>query len=97
MTNPTIPSKYRIVIEKQITLKKHVLLGTNTVILPGIIGNEIILEEGSATGAMSLINKSTKAWNIYLGIPAKRLTLRNKNILKLEKEFEKELKKGENE
>ena len=46
---------------------------------------------------MSLINKSTKAWNIYLGIPAKRLTLRNKNILKLEKEFEKELKKGENE
>ena len=32
MTNPTIPSKYRIVIEKQITLKKHVLLGTNTVI-----------------------------------------------------------------
>ncbi len=88
MSNPTVPLKYRSVTDKKITLKKHVLLGTNTVIIPGA-GKEIILDEGTATGAMSLINKSTKAWSIYLGIPSKIIKSRKRNILEIEKELKR--------
>ena len=36
------------------------------------------LQEGSAIGAMSLVNKNTKAWNVYYGIPAKLMRKRKK-------------------
>lgn len=86
MTNPMIPSKYTNVIRDKIILQKHVIIGTGSTILPGVeIG------EGTAVGAMSLINKSIEPWGIFAGIPAKFIKPRNKNILKLEEELEKEI------
>lgn len=82
MNNPTIPDKYKNVTDKVVILKKHCFLGSNTVVLPGVI-----MEEGSAAGAMSLVTKSTKPWTIYFGIPARRLAKRSNRILELEKEF----------
>lgn len=82
LTNPMVPDQYRNVQEAQVILEKHVLVGTGSTILPGVI-----LGEGTSVGAMSLINKSLDAWGIYVGIPCKKIRDRAKNILQLEEEF----------
>ena len=38
-------------------------------------------------GAMSLVNKTTEPWGVYVGNPAKRVKERKKNLLELEIEF----------
>ena len=82
MTNPMVPDKYKDISEESVLIRRHVIIGTGSTILPGVI-----LEEGTAVGAMSLIRKSTDSWGIYAGIPAKRLKERRKDLLIKEKEF----------
>lgn len=85
MTNPMIPDEYKAVCEKPVLIKRHVIVGTGSTILPGVT-----LEEGTAVGAMSLVKESTEEWGIYAGIPARRLKDREKGLLELEKAFLKE-------
>lgn len=82
LTNPTISDEYKKVHGGLVTLSKHVIIGAVTVILPAL---KISL--GCAIGSFSLVNKSTKPWGIYAGVPAKRIKERNKVLLKYEKEF----------
>ncbi len=82
MTNPTIPDDLRNVQKGKVVLNRHSLVGTSCVILPGVD-----LGEGCSVGAMSLVNKSLPAWTICIGIPAKPLKERKKNILELEKVY----------
>ena len=82
LTNPTVPDKYKRIIKGSVILEKHVIVGSNSVILPNII-----LKEGTAIGTLSLVNKSTDEWNIYAGIPIKLIKKRNFNCLKLEKQL----------
>jgi acetyltransferase-like isoleucine patch superfamily enzyme len=86
LTNPTIPEKYKQVDEAKVILQRHVLLGTGCVVLPGVV-----IEEGTSVGALSLINKSLPGWKICVGIPAKPIKNRKKDLLKLEEELLKEL------
>ena len=79
LPHPTIPMQFRNVIQKKVVLQKHALVGTSVVILPGVI-----VGEGCAVGAMSLVNKSLPAWKICIGIPAKPVSQRSKKILQLE-------------
>jgi len=82
LTYPMAPEMFLQRVNKQITLNRHVLIGTGCTVLPGVeIG------EGTAVGAMSLVNKSIDGWGIYSGIPCKRMKDRNTNILELEKKF----------
>lgn len=75
LIGPMVNQKLTHVTGGKILIKKFSQIGTNSVILPGVnIG------EGVATGAMSLINKSLKPWNIYFGIPAKFYKRRKKNL-----------------
>jgi galactoside O-acetyltransferase len=79
LPHPTIPMEFRNVIQEKVVLKKHALIGTSVVILPGVnVG------EGCAVGAMSLVNKSLPAWKICVGIPARPIGERSKRILELE-------------
>lgn len=87
LTNPMIPIKYKNLNFGKIVLEKHVILGTNSVVLPSVT-----LREGTSSGAMSLINKDTESWSIYVGIPAKKIANRSKELLKLEEEFKIEKK-----
>lgn len=82
MTNPMVPDKLKEVISKKVHLKKHVIVDSTSVILPGVI-----LEEGSDFGSFSLINRNSAPWSINAGIPAKKIKNRNKNILNIEKEY----------
>ncbi|EGK8203501.1 transferase [Campylobacter coli] len=83
MANSTIPSKYKNITSEQILIKKHCLVGANSVILPNSKG----LEEGVSVGALSLVMRPTKAYGIYFGTPAKRIGERSKNLLHLEKQL----------
>src|SRR5688572_11398195 len=55
MTNPTIPDKYRHVHKKPVRLGRHVIIGSGSVILPGVT-----IEEGAAVGALSLVAGSIR-------------------------------------
>jgi galactoside O-acetyltransferase len=88
MTNPMIPAHLKPKYKKgTVLLKRHVLLGTNATILPGIT-----LEEGVAIGAHSLVTKHCKEWSVYFGNPAKRIKKRNKKPLQLERQLINDLK-----
>lgn len=82
MTNPTVPKEFKNVFEKNILIGKHVIVGTLSVIMPGVQ-----VREGTAIGAMSLVRKSTEPWSVYLGNPAKKIKNRSKDLLKLEVEY----------
>ncbi|MDH5717023.1 MAG: acyltransferase [Spirochaetia bacterium] len=82
LTNPTIPDKYKDEYKKSILIEKHAIIGTGSIIFPGVI-----LAEGTSIGAMSLIKRRTRPWSIYSGNPAKFIKARSKKLLELEKKF----------
>lgn len=81
MTNPMIPDNLKEVVSQKVHLQKHVIIGSTSVVLPGVI-----LEEGSAFGSFSLINHNSEPWSINAGIPYKKIKDRSRNILNIEKE-----------
>lgn len=86
MTNPMIPLKYRPkLISAAVIIKKHAIIGCNSVVLPGVT-----VGEGTAVGSMSLCNKSMEEWSVYTGIPAVKRKERKREILELEKKFVEE-------
>jgi galactoside O-acetyltransferase len=88
MVNSLIDSRFKSETFGKVFLLKHVVIGTNSVVLPGVT-----IAEGCSAGAMSLFNKSTYGWGIYVGSPAKRIKERKKTLLELEKKF---LERGSN-
>jgi acetyltransferase-like isoleucine patch superfamily enzyme len=82
LTNPTVPHKYLKVKIAPVLLGKHVIVGSNSVILPGVT-----IGDGSSVGALSLVTKSLDEWGVYFGAPAKKLKARSKDMLKLEDEL----------
>ena len=85
MTNPTIPEEYKFLVQGAIHIRKHVVIGTGCTLLPSVeVG------EGVSVGAMSLINRSLEPWGIYCGVPAHRIRERQKDLLQLCEEFERQ-------
>lgn len=82
LTNPTIPEKFKNVYRAKTIIGKHVILGTGTIVLPGVE-----IAEGCSTGAMTLINKNTEPWTIYVGSPMQAIKKRKNDLLKLEQEY----------
>ena len=82
MTNPTVPSEYTGVTHADVFLGRHVIVGSGSVILPGVT-----LEVGVAVGALSLVTKSCTAFGIYSGNPARRISDRKRDLLELEQRF----------
>jgi galactoside O-acetyltransferase len=82
LTNPTVPERYTRIIRGQVTLGRHVIVGSGSVILPGVT-----IGEGSSVGALSLVNKPLDSWGVYFGCPARRLKDRSKQLLELEAEL----------
>jgi acetyltransferase-like isoleucine patch superfamily enzyme len=82
LTGPLVPNKYRIVSEGEIVLEEHTIIGTNSVVLPGVT-----LAEGTSIAACSFVNKGTDTWGIYGGIPIRRIKERKKDCLQYVKEI----------
>lgn len=82
LTNPTIPSIYKREIKKAVHIGRHCIVGTSSLIFPGVT-----LGEGCSVGAMSMVTKSTEDWSVYFGVPAKKLKDRKRDLLLLEQEY----------
>jgi len=83
MTNPTVPSEFTHVKHADVFVGKHVIVGSGSVILPGIT-----LGEGVAIGALSLVTKDCDPFGIYSGNPARRIKARSRNLLELESQLD---------
>lgn len=82
MTSPMIPDKFKNINSGKVIIERHVIIGSGCTVLPGVI-----LKEGSAFGAMTLINKNSEPWSVNAGIPFKKLKDRSRALLKLENIF----------
>ncbi len=82
MTNPTIPDEYKNVTSAPVHIGKHVIIGSTSVVLPGVN-----VAEGSSFGSFSFINRDPEPWSINAGIPFKKIKDRGKNLLELEKKY----------
>ncbi len=86
MTNPMVPEKFTNVISKAVVIGKHVIIGCGSVVLPGVV-----IQEGTAIAAQSLVKKSCEPFSIYHGNPAKRILARKMGVKELEQEMLKEM------
>ena len=82
LTNPTVPNQFTNVTHADVFLGQHVIIGSGSVILPGIC-----LEDGVAIGALSLVSKNCQTFGVYGGVPARLIGKRKNNLLDLEKKL----------
>jgi acetyltransferase-like isoleucine patch superfamily enzyme len=83
LTNPTIDGDFLEMNIEPISIGKHSVIGTNTVILPGCSVGDY-----SAVGACSLVTKNISSGKMAKGIPAKEYKDRDyKKIQNLESTF----------
>ena len=77
MVGAVLPKEVRNVKEGKIILEKYAQLGANTIVMPGTV-----VKEGAVTGAMTFVNSDLEPWTINVGIPAKVLKKRSRELLK---------------
>jgi acetyltransferase-like isoleucine patch superfamily enzyme len=82
MTNPTVPDRFKLETKEAVIVRRHSIIGTASVVFPGVV-----IEEGCAIGALSLVTQSTDAWSIYAGRPARRIGKRKKDLLEMEERY----------
>lgn len=85
MTNPMVPSKYTNVISDNVTIKKHTIIGANSVILPGVT-----IGECCSIGSLSLVKKDIEDGWIVAGSPAKKIRKRSLELKNLERNLNEE-------
>ena len=78
LISPMAPDEYRKIKKGKVVLCRHSLVGSSSVILPGIT-----LSEGTAIGAMSMVVRRTEPWTLYSGNPARKIMSRSREALKL--------------
>ncbi|PHR58520.1 MAG: acetyltransferase [Arcobacter sp.] len=86
LSNPTVPDSYKNVRMGSVIIRKHAIIGTNTIILP-----DVEIGEGTTVGANCLVNKDLEPWTIYAGSKPRKVGERDKDgVLDLERKFLKE-------
>ena len=63
------------IIPKKITIGDGVWIGANAVIMPGVI-----VAEGTVVGAGAVVTKSTEPFSVVVGVPARKIKMRVKNM-----------------
>ncbi len=87
LISPIIDPNFCNTKYEKVILNKHTQICTNATILPGVVCGI-----GSVLGAYSLLKSSISDFEIFAGIPAKKIGNRNKKILDLELEFKQHIK-----
>ncbi|MGN4667910.1 acyltransferase [Bacillus cereus group sp. MYBK234-1] len=82
LMGPTIPNQYKNVKVGKVIFKKHAIIGAHSIISPNVI-----IGEGAAVGAMSMVKENLDDWYIYAGVPVRKIKPRKKKILELEIDF----------
>jgi len=87
LTGPTVPAPWRTATRSFVNIGKHVIIGANSVILPGVT-----IGEGAAIGAGAVVTRDIEPWTINVGSPAKPIKTRPKEtILRMESELREKL------
>ncbi len=73
MTNPTIPREFTNYQISFVRIEKHVIVGTNAVIFPGVT-----IGEGAAVGACTTVRRDLPPWGIYAGEPLRKIGERDR-------------------
>jgi len=60
--NPSITEEFRNIKIGKVHIKKFVIIGVNSVILPNVI-----IGEGASVSASSIVTKNLEPWGIYVG------------------------------
>lgn len=82
MIGPMVPEYLTNTYSAKVILKNYSQLGSNTIVMPGVVCNE-----GSVTGAFSFVNNDLDEWSINCGIPAKKIKDRARQPIALAKEI----------
>jgi len=85
----TIPEQFRKLTVKPVTLESYTIIGSNSVILPGVT-----IGEGAVVGALSFVRKDCDPWFTYSGNPLRRLRKRSQEMLKFIPELKKMREEG---
>ncbi len=86
LTGPTVPFPYRQKTLSYVRIEKHVVVGANSVILPGVT-----IGEGTIISPNSVVASDCKAWTVYIGNPARPVRPRpSQRILELEQQLRAE-------
>ena len=80
MTNPTVPEEYTNVSQAPVIIRRHVIVGAGTVVLPGV-------------GALSLVKNDCEEYYKYFCAPARKVGKRSRKLLELEKKFLSDINK----
>lgn len=75
MISPMVPNEYTNLNKGQVELENFVQIGANSIIMPNIT-----IHEGAVTGAFSFVKNDLEEWSINVGIPAKKIKERQKNV-----------------
>ena len=57
-------------------MESHAIIGTNTVVLP-----DVVIGEGAAVSAGSVVTRSLEPWGVYAGTPARRIKARHADTI----------------
>jgi galactoside O-acetyltransferase len=79
LISPMVPAEFTGVTSLPVTIGRHVIVGSGSVILPGVT-----IGEGAAIGALSVVRKDCEGFMIYSGNPLKPLRSRSRQLLDLE-------------
>ena len=85
MTNPMVPSEFTGGSQGMVTLEKHVIIGSNTVILP-----RVTVADGASVGAQSLVLKDLEEWGVYFGSPVRKIKNRSRKLLEKEQRLSRQ-------
>ncbi|EEM12010.1 galactoside O-acetyltransferase [Bacillus pseudomycoides] len=86
LMGPTVPQQYKNVKAGKVILEKHAIIGAHSIIFPNVV-----IGEGAAVGAMSMVKENLDDWYIYAGVPVRKIKARKKKILELEIDFLKDI------
>lgn len=82
LIGPTVPREYTKVYAAFTDIGRHVVIGAGSIVSAGAS-----IGDGCAIGAATLVLKPLPAWGVYIGIPARKLHDRKRDLLKLEEKY----------
>ena len=85
MTNPMVPAEFTNVHHADVDVGCHVIIGSGSVVLPGVV-----IGEGAAIGALSLVKRSCDSFGIYAGVPARCTGQRKRDLLEVEQRLNRQ-------
>ena len=75
LMGPSVPADLRNVRSGRIHLREQSAVGMSSIVLPGVE-----LGRGALIGAFSLVKTSLSPWGIYVGVPARLISSRERRV-----------------